>query len=60
MMACAIVNNFPRHQIKVRSALVLLGMKVRVTFEFDLGDTVHAEPCLETPRVITPPPPPRF
>ena len=32
-------------------------MRVRVTFEFDLGDTVHAEPWLEIPRVITPPPP---
>jgi integrase len=32
-------------------------MRVRVTFEFDLGDTVASEPCLEIPRVITPPPP---
>jgi integrase len=32
-------------------------MRVRVTFEFDLGDTVASEPCLEIPRAITPPPP---
>lgn len=32
-------------------------MRVRVTFEFDLGDTVASEPCVEIPRAITPPPP---
>ena len=31
-------------------------MRVRVTFEFDLGDTVAEEPCVETPRAYPPPP----
>jgi integrase len=31
-------------------------MRVRVTFEFDLGGTVASEPCVETPRAYPPPP----